>query len=111
MPRTNITVVEVTRDGVAPSEVAGDVTNGNQFDHSARTFLRARNADGGSAHTVTIQTPGTVDSLAIADRTVSVPASATRYIGPFTNDYRQSDGKVYVDVDSAQLHLAVFRLP
>lgn len=111
MPRTNITVVEITRDGVAPTEVAGDATNGNQFDHGARTFMRVRNADGAAAHIVTIITPGTVDGLAIADRVVSVPASATRYIGPFTNDYRQPDGKVYVDVDSAQLNLAVFRLP
>lgn len=111
MPRTNITVVEITRAGVAATEVAGDTVNGNQFDHGARTFLRARNADGAAPHTATIQTPGTVDTLAIADRVVSVPASATRYIGPFTTDYRQSDGKVYVDVDDAQLNLAVFRLP
>jgi zona occludens toxin (predicted ATPase) len=111
MPRANITVVEITRAGVAPTEVAGDVANGHQFDHGARTFLVARNADAGGAHTVTIITPVTVDSLAVADRQVSVPASATRYIGPFTSDYRQSDGKVYVDVDSAQLNLAVFRLP
>ncbi len=110
MARTNITVVEITRDGVAATEVAGDVTNGNQFDHGARTFLRARNADV-AQQTVTIITPGTVDGLAIADRVVTIPAGATRYIGPFTNDYRQSDGKVYVDVSDADVFLAVFRLP
>jgi hypothetical protein len=38
---------------------------------------------GGSPITVTAVTPGTVAGLAIADATLSVPAGARRYLGPF----------------------------
>lgn len=62
-----------------------DVGNG-------RTFLWVKNG-GGSAITVTITTPGTVDGLAITDRTVSVPNGGERLIGPLSPSvYADSTG-------------------
>ncbi len=111
MPRVNVPVVEITRLGVAGTEVTGDPANDHEVVHSTRMFIRARNADAGAAHDVVFVTPQLVDSLAVADRTVSIPLSSTRYIGPFTTAYVTGDGKVQIDVDSAQIFLTAFRLP
>jgi hypothetical protein len=63
---------------LAPAAAGGDTADiGN-----GRTFLWYKNGSG-AAITVTLTTPGTVDSdLAVADRTVSVPAAGDRLIGP-----------------------------
>lgn len=45
----------------------------------SNTVLHVKNG-GGGALTVTLVTPGTVDSLAVADRVVSVPAGEDRFI-------------------------------
>lgn len=58
---------------VAASDTV-DISNG-------RTFLHVKNG-GGSADTVTLVTPGTVSGLAIADRSINVPAGSERLIGP-----------------------------
>lgn len=59
---------------------------------------------------MTIKVAKLVDRLAVADRTVAIPVSATRYIGPFTDDYKQTDGNVYVDPDSTDLRLSAYRV-
>lgn len=63
----------ISYSAVAASDTV-DCSNG-------RTFLHVKNG-GGSPDTVTLVTPGTVSGLAIADRTISVPAGAERLIGP-----------------------------
>lgn len=53
--------------------------------------------DDASAITVTLVTQGTVDSQAVADRTVTVAAGAIKLIGPFpTATYNDSSGNVQV---------------
>jgi hypothetical protein len=75
-------------------------------------FLYVKNASG-SPITVTIDTPGLVDGLAIANLTVSVPATTgERMIGPFPPGiYNQADGNVYVDWSSVtSVTAGVFRM-
>ena len=76
-----LTTQQTTSAGAAITLVAAagggdtaDISNG-------RTIIWAKNGSGG-AITVTIDTPGTVDGLAIANQAVSVPAGGERLIGP-----------------------------
>jgi hypothetical protein len=79
----------------------------------AGVVLLVKNGDSG-AHTVTLATPGTVDGLAIADRTVSVAAGAMEAI-PVTSAYRDpSTGRAAItypdgvtSVDVAVIRVAV----
>jgi len=88
------TVQSVSRDGVTPTENA--VAASDEFSNDGHTILIVENGSGGSL-TVTITTPGTVDSQAIADRTVTVADGTKKAIGPFTRSvYNDSDGNVTV---------------
>ncbi len=60
------------------------------------SIIRVHNGSGVSV-TLTVVTPGTVDGLAIADRTVAVPAGADRYVRVPRVPYRNpDDGKVHL---------------
>ena len=97
MPRTDLTPQQIARTGLAPTFGSADGTNQNAFYNDGRTHLHVKNG-GGSSINVTIDTPNTVDGLAISNLVVAVPAGGERIIGPFpTNIYNQLDGKVYVD--------------
>lgn len=72
---------KITRAGLTPSTVAA-AGGGDKFVPDDDVFLSFANGSG-SPITVTIVTPGDVDGEPIADRTVSVPAGGTKYIGPF----------------------------
>jgi hypothetical protein len=97
MSRTTVTVQECVRAGITPTYNAGTLTDGDAFTNDGKTMIQVLNTGGST--TLTIQTPGTVDGLAITDRTVVIPATTgNKYIGPFpTTQYNQSDGKVYLD--------------
>jgi hypothetical protein len=61
-------------------------------------LLAVKNGDA-SDHTVTMATPGTVDGLAIADRTITVTAGQTILI-PLTDRYRDpSTGRAALTYD------------
>lgn len=88
------TVQTVVRAGVTPTDNA--VASSDEFANDGHTILIVTNGSGGSL-TVTITTPGTVDGLAVADRTVSIANGAKKAIGPFTKSlYNDSDGNVTV---------------
>lgn len=112
MPRATLVATEITRAGVAaPAETTGDPSGNHQFANDGKSFLLVRNSNAGStARTVTIETPGTVDAQAIADVAISIPAGASRYIGPFPPSVYNSDGLVLVDVDHAELKLSLFHI-
>jgi hypothetical protein len=99
MPRTALTVLQVTRTGLTPSYTAGNGSGGHSLPNNAgNEFIHVKTTT--NAVVVTIQTPGTVDGLAIADRTVSIGTSSERMIGPFPPSYyNQADGAVYIDFD------------
>jgi len=96
MARTTLSIQDIVRSGLNPSYEAANA-DGESVDNNGRVFLHIKNGSGVSV-TVTIQTPGTVDGLAVADRTVVIPAGEERMPGVFPPaDYNQSDGAVYVD--------------
>ncbi len=72
MARTALTEQAITSSGLEATYSAAHV-DGNKFNNTSRTLFHVKNASGGSV-TLTFQTPGTVDGLAIAERTVAVPA-------------------------------------
>mgnify|MGYP006292739519 CR=1 FL=1 len=110
MARQTLAVQDIGRSGLDPSYSAAD-SEGHEFQNNGRVFVHVKNGDG-SNHDVTIQTPNTVDGLAISDRTVTVPAGEERMIGSFPpGHYNQSDGNVNVDYSAITgMTIAAFRL-
>lgn len=99
--------------GVAPAYQAGlTTTDTYTFPNDGRVFLHVKKS-GAGACTVTVVTPGTVRGKAIADATISIPASTgDKMIGPFAPDlYNDANGLVTVSFsDIAGLTAAVVRL-
>ena len=96
MARAALTVQEISLTGLNPSYVAAE-GDGNSFTNLGDVFIHVKNASGGSI-TVTVQTPATVQGVAVEEVPVSVPASGERMIGPFPPSvFNQSDATVYVD--------------
>lgn len=83
---------------------------GDTAQTGAGVFLVVKNGDSGS-HTVTIATPGTVDGLAVADRTLAVSAGQTAVI-PVTDRYRNpSTGLAAITYDGVtSVTVGVFRV-
>lgn len=87
MAVTALAVQQIGRAGVTPVFSAAN-TDGHTILNDGKTFLEVKN--GGSEITVTIDTPQTVDGLAVANRAVVVAATTgDKMIGPFTTDYNQ----------------------
>lgn len=114
MPRTLIPTNTVVRAGIAPVLTAGDDANEMYFVNDGRTFLYVLDTANAVVNLVFV-TPGTVDALAIGDRTVQVAVDTTEgmFIGPFPPSiYNQSDGTVHVNLDDdTDVALEAFRLP
>lgn len=113
MSRTTVVPQELSRAGITPTYNAATATDGDAFTNDGHTFVQVLNASGAPI-TLTIQTPNTVDGLAITDRTVSVPATTgNKMIGPFPPAiYNQSNGQVYLDWSSAtSVTFAVVHMP
>lgn len=93
-------------DGALVSASAG----GDDAPTGAGLLLAVKNGDA-SAHTVTLVTPGTVNGLAIADRTVSVAAGTTELI-PLISDYRDpATGRASITYDGVtSVSVAVVRV-
>ncbi len=98
MARTTLSVQEIVTTGLDPVYEAANA-DGEKIANNGRTFVHVENGSGASV-TVTVQHPGTVDGLAVADLAVAVPAGEDRMIGPFTGRFEQTgsdEGYVYVD--------------
>jgi hypothetical protein len=102
-----LTVQEISRSGLNPSYDSA-AAGGDEVPNDEITFLHIKNGSGSSID-VTIQTPGTVDGLAITDRTVAVPASAERMIGPFPAAYYSSTLTISYS-DTTSLTIAAIRM-
>lgn len=110
MARVDLPLTEITRAGVAPAaEVTGDATNNHSFSNDGEVFLLARNSAATATRTVTLRIAQTVDNQAVTSRTVAVPISVSRYIGPFPTDVWGQT--VNVDVDHADLKLSAYHVP
>lgn len=90
---------------------ASAAAGGDQCATGQGLVLLVDNGDA-SSHTVTLATPGTVDGLAIADRTVTVAAGATAVI-PLNDIYRDpSTGRASLTYDGVtSVKVAVVRVP
>lgn len=101
MPTTPLTLTTVNRVGTAgvpqPAQQNSDVANGNSLPfNNGQIIIECQNTIAG-ARTVTVVTPGTVDSLAIADYVATLPNSSFNMIGPFPPGiYNATDGTVTV---------------
>ena len=76
-----LTVENITRDGLNPTFNAANA-GGDSFANTGDEIIHVKNGSGGAID-VTIVTQATVDSQAVADRVVNVPAGEERVIGPF----------------------------
>lgn len=110
MAITTLSVQQIDRTGLTPSFSAAN-SDGSYVANDGKVFIEVKNSDT-SDHTVTIATPNQVDGLAIADLTVTVPASGDKMIGPFPPSvYNNSSGYITVTYSSVTgMTVAAFRL-
>ncbi len=99
MARVSVTTQTITRAGLTPSLTAPTVDN--DVIDTGDVFLQVTNAAGAPIN-VTVQSPPTVDGLAVAELIVAVPNGQTRLIGPFpSRTFGQPSGadagRAYVD--------------
>lgn len=87
--------------GLAPSYAAA-AGGGDKCEVGDRNFLHVKNGSGSSV-TVTLTATASVRGQAVADLTVSVPASGERMIGPLSADLLQdpTDGLCAIGYSSA----------
>ncbi len=108
MARTALTVQQITRAGLTPSYSAANV-DGHSIANNGTEFLHVKT--GSTGCTVTVKTPGQVDGLDIAERTVVIGTSSERMIGPFPRGtYNQPGEEVHVDFSAVtQVTVAAIR--
>lgn len=115
MAREVLTPLVLARGGISTTSavMTAAVADGHMFANDGMTTIVFNNTNA-SPRTVTIQTPGNVDGLAIAELTITVPATNGRiYAGTFPRSvYNQTTGYVYVDYSAtAGLTVAAIRIP
>lgn len=111
MARTEISVQAISRDGLQPTYSAL-IADGHMFKNDGEhMFLHVKNDI--TPFTLTIQTPQTVDGLAVAEKTVSIGTSEEQFVGPFpVRTYNQASDLVYVDYSNVtDGTVAALRLP
>ena len=96
-----ISPTSVSRTGTDITTLATTptATHGNKFWNNGKTYLEIYNGSGGAV-VATFNTPGQVAGLDIAELTLSVAGSKRNVIGPFTADFNQADGYVWVTFDA-----------
>jgi hypothetical protein len=114
MARGNLAHNEFTRSGTGladPSPTTGDPVNNHQTTNDGKVVLRVENTNGAStARVVTIHfdAAATVDGVAPANRTYSVAAGATAWLGPY--DAARYGNPLLIDVDNAELQVTAFHI-
>ena len=98
MARGVVTVQETDRDGLSPTYVAADATDGHEFTGSQNEVIHVKNANA-SAVTMTIITNMTQDGLAVADKTISIPAGEERICGAWLSSVYHGSSASLVQFD------------
>jgi hypothetical protein len=102
--------VSVAADEADLATEAGDDVNGNDVDCTGDELLVVHNTDVG-AQTVTITAAPDEFGRAGSITAYSVGADEIAIFGPFpTAGWRQTDGKLYIDVSDATVELGVLRV-
>lgn len=111
---TQLTTKLAARAGVNIATLqTPDGTNGNKFLNNGRVMFRAKNGSA-SPITVTFDTPGTIDGLAVANLDVVIPATTGDVlIGPFTGNFNQPGTQdVFVSYSAVTtLTVDVYQIP
>src|SRR5688572_20987332 len=97
MARTTLIAQQPVSGGLNPVFSAANV-DGHAINADRHSILEVVNGSGASIN-VTFVTPGTVDSGALPDKVVAIPAGERRMFN-FKNAlaiYRQSDGTIHVN--------------
>ena len=108
MARTALTALSAAVTGLNLTDnLTAAIADGHKFANPlGKTMFYAYNSSGGSI-TVTIQTPQTVEGLAVAENAVAIAAGKSYlFDGLKRSTFNQSDGTVYVDY-SAHADLSV----
>ena len=108
---TTLTIQTVTSAGVELTFTDADTTNGNRWLNTGKQYLEIVNT-GASSAVVTVISQLTMDSLAVADREITV-APGERFHGIFarTDIYNDSSGYTVLTVSgdgAADIKYAVF---
>lgn len=96
-----------TSNGVNVTDQDTTVTNTDTYyvPNNGRVVLLVNSTPG---CTVTVETPGTVDGLAITDYTATIAAAKQHVLGPFPGaTYNKADGTIKVTFSAAADVLAV----
>lgn len=117
MARVNVPLRIVSIDGpldLLALETQMDAADGAKFINDGRHRLYIRNA-GVGAHVVTFETPLTVDSLAVSDKTRTIAAGKEAIIGPFRRElFNQISGAdagyVYATTDGTKTEVKLVLL-
>lgn len=111
MAAGSLTTQVAANTGLTVTTTTPTATDGDTCQTGAGTFYLVNNTSGSSV-TVTLATPGTVDGLAIADRTVGAGAGAITLI-PLADLYRDpSTGRGLVTcATTTGVKVAVIRVP
>lgn len=111
MARTLITPQAVGSGGKVATYEAANAA-GNSFQLTSGRLLHLKNG-GASVCNVTVETPLTVDGLAVADRSIAVAAGTNLFLALGTQDvYRQPGGVVFIDYDQVtSVTVAVLSIP
>lgn len=101
-----------SRTGVTypPTESTGDAANGHFFIWGPNKLLLVRNTSGGALNLTLTPQSTSLDVFTAPNKVLSVPANSQNVYGPFSSIYMhpEDNDRVYVDVASASLVLAVF---
>ena len=105
MSDVDLTVYRALRSGRVATDLKTTIANANTyyFRNNGRALLHVNNTTG-STVTMTFETPGTVDGLAITDKTATLVTGKAAVFGPFPPaTYNNEEGEVKVafnqDVD------------
>ena len=113
MAEVRIDVEKIVPGGLAAT-YTGSLSTSNTYlvKNNGRTFLHFKKSAAVDA-VVTVETPITVDGLAVAERTITVPATTgDRFIGAFpTRVYNDSVGDLRFTLDDVDgVTVAVLRI-
>jgi hypothetical protein len=101
-----LSATTITRAGVDTAGAAAGAA-GDSFTNTGQEFLLVKNSHVSASRTVTLDIKATIDGLGPTDPTVTVAAGIEKIIGPFTNAYNHTDGRVYVTYSDSAADLTV----
>jgi hypothetical protein len=106
-----VTATALSRAGITDTlPTTPDGTNGNKIAFNPTMWVEVNNGSG-SPITVTLDITRIVDGQAVTDPTVTINAGVRKKIGPFTDDYRQTDDYIWLTFSAVtSVTMAAFKL-